>query len=200
MIVYQGGIMDNLIRRLKNESEYLGGGIIKADSIINHQLDPELTREMGNEFEKLFTASGVKEITRILTAEVSGIAPALAAASSFNVPMVFARKKTPKTMKEELFTADAPSRTKDENVTLHVSSKYLKPGDRVIIIDDFLATGHTIEALASIVKKSGAILCGVGCVIEKVFEKGRKRLDSLGIPVITLAKIDVSEKDEITIY
>lgn len=192
--------MDNLIRRLKNESEYLGGGIIKADSIINHQLDPELTLEMGNEFARLFRDSGVTGITRILTAEVSGIAPALAAAGSFGVPMVFARKKKPKTMKEELFTASAPSRTKDENVTLHVSSKYLKPEDKVIIIDDFLATGHTIEALATIVSNSGAMLCGVGCVIEKVFEKGRSRLDSLGIPVITLARIDISIEDQIRIY
>lgn len=192
--------MEILIRRLKNESEYLGGGIIKADSIINHQIDPALTLEMGTEFARLFKSSGVSGITRILTAEVSGIAPALAAAGSFGVPMVFARKKTPKTMKEELFTANAPSRTKDESVTLHVSSKYLKPEDRVVIIDDFLATGHTIEALAAIVSKSGAKLCGVGCVIEKVFEKGRRRLDSLGVPVITLAKIDISSEDEIRIY
>lgn len=192
--------MDNLIRRLKIESEYLGEGIIKADSIINHQLDPELTMEMGTEFARLFKISGVSGITRILTAEVSGIAPALAVAGSLGVPMVFARKKKPKTMKEELFTANAPSRTKNEDITLHVSSRYLKPEDRVIIIDDFLATGHTIEALSAIVSKSGAILCGVGCVIEKVFEKGRSRLDSLGVPVITLAKIDISSEDEIKIY
>lgn len=192
--------MDQLIRRLKNESEYLGGGIIKADSIINHQLDPELTEEMGVEFARLFKESGVSGITRILTAEVSGIAPAFSTARSFGVPMVFARKKKPKTMKEELFTASAPSRTKNENATLHVSSKYLKSDDRIIIIDDFLATGHTIEALAAIVSKSGAMLCGVGCVIEKVFEKGRNRLDSLGVPVITLARVDVSSEDKISIY
>lgn len=192
--------MDNLIHRLKNESEYLGGGIIKADSLINHQLYPDLTKQMGEEFLKLFRQEGISGVTRILTAEVSGIAPALAAAGSFGVPMVFARKKTPKTMKEELFTASAPSRTKNENVTLHVSSKYMRPSDRVIIIDDFLATGHTIEALASIVEKSGAKLCGVGCVIEKVFENGRKRLDSLAVPIITLARIDFSEQDGISIY
>lgn len=192
--------MDDLIQRLKKESKYLGGGIIKADSVINHQLDPELTCQMGFEFTRVFNEAGVKGITRILTAEVSGIAPALATATSLGVPMVFARKKPPKTMSEELFTADAPSRTKDENVTLHVSSSYLKKNDRVIIIDDFLATGHTIEALASIVEKSGATLCGVGCVIEKVYEQGRSRLNKLGIPIVTLAKIDIDHENSLKIY
>ena len=178
---------------MEKSARYLGDGILKADAFINHQLLPGLTKRMGQTFKKEFNLAGVSGTTKIITAEVSGIAPALATAQAFDVPMVFARKKKPAFMTGSLFSAESVSRTKKEDVTLYISGDYLTADDRVIIIDDFLATASTLMALVSIVRKSGAQLMGIGCIIEKIFEKGRSKLTSLGIPVISLAKIDISE-------
>ncbi|SLM31634.1 Xanthine phosphoribosyltransferase [Desulfamplus magnetovallimortis] len=183
--------MEALRKAIKENARYLGNGIIKADAFINHQLLPELTTEIGHHFAEAMKKAGISKITRIVTAEVSGIAPALATAQALNVPMVFARKKRPSFMTGQLYSAEAKSRTKSEDVSLHISSIYLHPDDRVMIIDDFLATASTLMALVSIVKQSGATLEGVGCVIEKVFENGRTSLEELGIPVIALARIDL---------
>lgn len=187
----KGKKMDALIKRIESEAVYLGNGIIKADSFINHQLDPELTREMGEAFAEKFKQSGISDATKIITAEVSGIAPALAVGMAMGLPVVFARKKRPSTMADELLSVDSVSHTKKEPVTLFISKKYLSEKDRVILIDDFLATGHTINAMVTLINKSGAKIRGIGCVIEKVFEKARKILTCTDIPVITLAKIDL---------
>ena len=191
--------MKELIERIEKEAVYLGEGIVKADGFINHQLDPVLTAGMGEAFAAEFAAQGISDITRVVTAEVSGIAPALALSQVLGVPMVFARKKAPITMADELLTAEAPSHTKGGVVTLHISSRYLKAEDRVLLIDDFLATGHTVNALAGLIADCGATLCGIGCVIEKVFEGGRERLSHLSMPVVTLAKIDL-EDDKLKVY
>ena len=185
--------MEELHQHIRQHAQYLGNGIIKADAFVNHQLLPDLTFRMGREFADRFARKGVSSVTRILTAEVSGIAPALATAQAMDVPMVFARKKKPAFMKEPLLSANAVSRTKDDEVTLYVSSEYLGPDDRVIIIDDFLATASTLKALVTIVENSGAALLGIGCIIEKVFEKGRSRLEPFGVPLISLACINISK-------
>lgn len=122
--------MDNLLNRAKEEISYLGNGIIKADSFINHQLYPNLITEMGTRFAELFKEANVANITRVVTAEVSGIAPAFAVAQVLNVPMVFARKKRPATMVDKLFEGEAPSHTKGGVVKLFVSSQYLKSTDQ----------------------------------------------------------------------
>lgn len=193
--------MKALKKEIEDNARYLGDGIIKADAFINHQLLPELTTAMGNAFAQKFREAGVTGVTRIVTAEVSGIAPGLVVAQAMNVPMVFARKKKPAFMTGTLFSAHARSRTKAEAVTLYISDQFLDPQDRVIIIDDFLATASTLKALVSIVKDSGASLAGVGCVIEKVFEGGREQLAHLNIPIISLARIDLADQGKsFTVY
>ena len=181
--------MKRLVERIEKEATHLGGGIVKIDSLINHQLDPGLTLAMGEAFKARFDAAGVGGIDRIVTAEVSGIAPGLAVACAYKVPMVFARKKKPVTMTDRLLSVEAPSHTKGGMVGLHISSEYLRAGERVLLIDDFLASGQTVEALVDLITLSGATLAGIGCVIEKGFEGGRARLSHLGLPVVTLACI-----------
>lgn len=191
--------MQRLIERIQNEAIYLGRGIIKVDGFLNHQIDPALTQEMGESFAAQFMAHGVTGITKIVTAEVSGIAPAVAAGLAYGVPVVYARKKKPITMTEGVFSAEAPSHTKGSIVTLMVSPEYLGPDDQVLIIDDFLATGKTIDALVEVVAQSGATLHGIGCVIEKAFTDGRSRLSKHGVPVISLAKVDL-DGDQIHVF
>lgn len=186
--------MQALIERIQAEAVYLGRGIIKVDGFINHQIDPALTMGMGQAFAEAFTAVGVVGITKVVTAEVSGIAPAFATAHVLGVPLVYARKHRPVTMANGVFTAEAPSRTKGGIVQLMISPEYLGTGDRVLLIDDFLAKGHTIEALARLIAASGAALCGIGCVVEKVFETGRELLTPLQVPIISLARVDVRDE------
>ena len=190
--------MKALIERIRKEAVYIGNGIIKVDGFVNHQIDPALTTAIGREFASLFAQAGVTQVTKVVTAEVSGIAPALATAQALNVPMLYARKHRPIMMANGFYLAEAPSHTKGGVVQLMISPEYLGESDRVLLIDDFLATGSTIEAVVQLVQQSGARLCGIGCVIEKVFEGGREYLADLGVPVITLAKIDL-EQDAIVV-
>ncbi len=189
--------MQPLVERIRAEGRSLGNGILKVDGFINHQLDPQLTVEMGKSFARRFAQANVTQITKVITAEVSGIAPALTTAIELQVPLVYARKKRPITMPEGCYVAQAPSHTKGGIVELIVSPEYLKPQDRVLLIDDFLASGRTIEALATLVAECGATLCGIGCVIEKRFEGGRTLLNHLQVPIVTLAVIDSMQEDRI---
>lgn len=191
--------MQALVERIRAEGRNLGRGILKVDSFINHQLDPELTLGMGREFARRFHDAGVSSVTKIITAEVSGIAPALTTVLVLHVPVIYARKTRPITMPDGFFSASAPSHTKGGVVELIVSPEYLHPTDRVLLIDDFLATGKTIDALASLVEQCGATLCGIGCLIEKSFERGRAQLAHLHAPIITLAVIESMTDDEIIV-
>ncbi len=191
--------MQALIERILAEGKNLGNGILKVDGFVNHQLDPALTMQMGIEFAARFAAVGVDGVTKVITAEVSGIAPALATGSALNVPVVYARKSRPITMKDGFYSSQAPSHTKGGIVDLIISPEYLLPTDRVLLIDDFLASGITIEALADVIAQCGATLCGIGCVIEKEFEGGRERLQSLGVPIVSLAQIVSMEANEIQV-
>ncbi|GGJ54055.1 xanthine phosphoribosyltransferase [Deinococcus roseus] len=188
--------MQSLKDRIRAEGQNLGSGILKVDAFINHQLDPQLTREMGEQFAEHFREHGA---TRILTAEVSGIAPAYATGVVMNLPVVYARKKKPVTMNGTTYQASAVSRTKGDVVTLSVSSDYIAAGDRVLIIDDFLARGITIKALVDIVSQAGAELVGIGTIIEKSFEGGRALLEGLNIPIHSLAIIDSLDEGNIQI-
>jgi xanthine phosphoribosyltransferase len=191
--------MKALHERILREGKYLGRGILKVDSFLNHQLDPQLTLEMGKEFHRRLTEQGVRGVTKIVTAETSGIAPALMTALAFNVPVIYARKKRPITMPDGFYSASAPSHTKGGVTTLMISPEYLHPDDRVIIIDDFLATGLTTDALVNVVQQCGAKLLGIGAVIEKSFEHGREKLQSYSVPIISLAMIDNIDENSITI-
>lgn len=189
--------MQALVSAIRQHGVILPGGILKVDGLVNHQLLPDLTREMGVRFADYFRELNP---SKVLTIEVSGIAPALMTAVELGVPMVYARKKKPITMREPSFTAQSVSRTKGGVVDLFVSSEFLGPEDRVIVIDDFLASGGTLRALASIIELSGAELLGLGCVIEKAFEHGREQLADLNVPIHTLANIlELSEEKGVVV-
>lgn len=192
-----GVAVNELRERIVAEGHNLGGGILKVDAFLNHQLDPELTMAMGRAFHERFTAQGVAGVTKIVTAEVSGIAPGLSTGVAYGVPVVYARKKRPITMPTTVFETQAPSHTKGEITKLIVSPEYLNPNDRVLLIDDFLATGLTIDALADLIGTAGATLLGIGCVIEKAFEGGRDLLQRRGVPVVSLAVIEAMDESGI---
>lgn len=190
--------MEELKQRISEEGINLGNGILKIDSLLNHQLDPILMQNMGKEMAKLF--EGV-QVDRILTAEISGIAPALTTAMVLNVPLVYARKKQPITMRGTIYMEAAPSHTKGGMVELLVSGEFLKAGENVLIIDDFLASGQTIKALGRMVQSANANLVGIGVVVEKAFENGRQNLTEAGfdVPVHALATIASMEGTTITL-
>jgi xanthine phosphoribosyltransferase len=178
--------MQALKQRILRDGENLGRGILKVDSFVNHQVDPALMMEAGRELAARFAGAGA---TKVLTAEISGIAPALTTAIALNLPLVYARKTKPVTMTEPVFVEMAPSHTKGVPVFLMASPEFLCPEDRVLIIDDFLASGQTITALVRIVRHAGAQLVGIGALIEKAFEGGRSQLECLGVPLHALVTI-----------
>ncbi len=186
--------MQALIDRILKDGKNLGGGILKVDNFINHQVDPELMDACGAEFARRFANVGA---TRILTAEISGIAPALMTARHMGLPVVYARKSKPITMPDQVYLTIAPSHTKGRMVELIVSPEYLARGERVLIIDDFLATGATILGLVRLTQAAGASLVGIGTLIEKIFEGGRDSLSFLNIPIESLATITSMDNGEI---
>lgn len=190
--------MQILKDRIQAEGQNLGGGILKIDSLLNHQIYPELMMEMGREMARLF--SGV-QIDRILTAEISGIAPALTTGLVLNVPVVYARKIKPITMAGPVFLETAPSHTKGGEVNLLVSAEFLHAGENILIIDDFLASGQTLLALTRMVKSARSKLVGVGVVVEKTFEGGRDAVAGAwpGVPVHALATITSMEDGKIVL-
>ena len=178
--------MQALVDRILKDGKNLGGGILKVDSFINHQVDPELMDACGAEFARRFARVGA---SRVLTAEISGIAPALMAARHLRLPVVYARKTKPITMPDAVYLTVAPSHTKGVAVELIVSPEYLSPGERVLIIDDFLASGATISGLVRLTQAAGAQVVGIGALIEKSFEGGRQALSHLKIPIESLVVI-----------
>ncbi|MBN1247653.1 MAG: xanthine phosphoribosyltransferase [Anaerolineae bacterium] len=189
--------MENLKRRIRQEGRNLGRGILKIDSVINHQVDATLMLEAGAEFARQFAAA---HPSRVLTAEVSGIIPAMATAYAMGLPLVYARKHKPVTMMDPVFVEFAPSHTKGGEVSLMVSPEFLHAGDRVLIIDDFLATGKTINAMARIVESAEAKLVGIGTLVEKSFEGGREALAHLDVPIVSLVIIDEMRNDGTIIF
>ena len=187
--------MNALEKRIKKEGQVLGDGILKVDGFINHQVDPGLMDECGRIFADRFKDT---DATKILTAEISGIAPALAAARYLNLPVVYARKRKPVTMPDQVLLTLAPSHTKGRTVELIISPEFLGKGDRVLIIDDFLASGETILGLVRLIEVAGAEIIGIGTLIEKGFEEGRKKLETLGIPIESLAIITEMSEDHIS--
>lgn len=170
--------MPELKARILAEGRNLGSGILKIDSLLNHQLDPVLMQQMGEEIAKRFASV---KIDRILTAEISGIAPAMMAGLALGVPVVYARKSKPITMSGPVFLETAPSHTKGGEVNLLVSAEFLHPDEDVLVIDDFLASGKTMMALLRMVMSAKARVAGIAVVVEKTFEGGRAYLESVGI-------------------
>jgi len=187
-------LFEPLRKRIEQEGKVLGNDILKVDPFINHQVDPVLMDACGMEFARLFKSM---EPTKILTAEISGIAPALMTALYLDIPVVYARKHKPVTMPDTVYLTVAPSHTKGHMVELIVSPEYLANGERVLIIDDFLASGATIAGLVRLAQTAGAKLVGIGALIEKTFEGGRELLEGLGVPIKALVPIDSLENGKI---
>jgi xanthine phosphoribosyltransferase len=184
--------MKALQDRILAEGRNLGSGILKIDSLLNHQIYPDLMHEMGREIASRFAST---KIDRILTAEISGIAPAVMAGLALSVPVVYARKIKPITMFGPVFLETAPSHTKGMEVNLLVSAEFLPPDQDVLIIDDFLATGKTLRALARMVHSAQSRIVGVAVVVEKTFEGGRDFMTKHGysMPIeslVTIASMD----------
>lgn len=186
--------MQALKERILKEGRNLGGGILKVDGFINHQVDPVLMDACGREFARRFQGLGA---TKVLTAEISGIAPAVTTALHLGLPVVYARKHKPITMPDQVYLTLSPSHTKGRMVELIISPEYLAGGERVLIIDDFLASGATILGLVRLAQTAGAKIVGIGALIEKTFEGGRKALESVGVPIESLARIRLMEGEKI---
>ncbi len=186
--------VDELKQRILQDGRNLGGGILKVDSFVNHQVDPLLMDACGREFARRFASVGA---TKVLTAEISGIAPALTTAIHLGLPVVYARKHKPITMPDQVYLTLAPSHTKGRMVELIVSPEYLANGERVLIIDDFLASGQTILGLARLAEASGSRIVGIGALIEKTFEGGRDALKVLNVPIESLARITSMDEEQI---
>lgn len=187
--------MQALKERILSEGKNLGNGILKVDGFINHQVDPVLMDACGRKFASLFKDIGA---SKVLTAEISGIAPAVTTGLHLGLPVVYARKHKPITMPDQVFLTLTPSHTKGRTVELIISPEYLAGGERVLIIDDFLASGATILGLVRLAQSAGAIIVGIGALVEKTFEGGRDALSHLGVPIEALARVKAMEGDNIS--
>lgn len=180
--------MKALKERIIADGVAIGTEIVKVDSFLNHQIDVALLDEIGREFAKRF--QGI-EVSKILTVEASGIAIACITAKYFgNVPVLFAKKASPNTMTEDFYSAEVKSFTKGTVSVVRVSKKFLIPGDRVLILDDFLAHGEAAFGMAELVRQANAELVGIGAVIEKQFQGGGRKLREKGFRVESLAVIE----------
>ncbi|GKS80625.1 xanthine phosphoribosyltransferase [Ligilactobacillus pabuli] len=186
--------MKLLEERIKEDGLVLPGNVLKVNSFLNHQIDPELMNTVGQEFAHLFRDNN---ITRILTVESSGIAPAIMTGLALHVPVLFARKTKSSTMNNSLYTADVYSYTKKVTNKISVDQKFLLPTDNVLIIDDFLANGQAVSGLLEICRQAQAHVEGAGIVIEKAFQTGGAMLREQGVRVESLARIASFEDDTV---
>ena len=184
--------MQILKDRIKKDGIVREGNVLKVDSFLNHCMDIKLFNEIGKEFKRRFADS---DINKILTIEASGIGIACITAQYFDVPVVFAKKSQTKNIAGEVYSSRVQSFTHGRVYDVMVSKDFLKPEDKVLIIDDFLANGCALMGLADIIKKSGAELVGAGIVIEKGFQVGGKEIRDMGIRVESLAVIDSMSVD-----
>lgn len=178
--------MKELVERIKKDGQVLGDGVLKVDSFVTHQVDAELMESIGKRFAEVFADQG---ITKVVTIEASGIAPAMYAAQALKVPMIFARKAKSLTMSEELLTSSVYSFTKQVTSQISISKKFLTEADTVLIIDDFLANGQAAKGLVELCQQAGATVSGIGILIEKSFQDGRELLEEMGLNVVSLARI-----------
>ena len=179
-------IVKLLEERILKDGNVLGENILKVDSFLTHQVDYSLMREVGRTFAEHFKNAG---ITKVVTIEASGIAPALYVAEQLDVPMIFAKKAKNITMNEGILTAEVYSFTKQVTSTVSIAGKFLSPQDKVLIIDDFLASGEAAMGLAKLVQDAGDTVVGMAIAIEKSFQPGRERLENAGYRVESLVRI-----------
>lgn len=188
--------MKLLKERIRKDGKIQAGNVLKVDSFLNHQMDIDLFQEIGKEFKQRFAD---QEINKILTIEASGIGIACVVAQSFHVPVVFAKKTKTKNIAGEVYKSQVESFTHGTIYDIIVSKEFLGEGDKVLLIDDFLANGKALEGLAALVRESGAELVGAGIVIEKGFQQGGALLRSQGIRLESLAIVEKMDENNGTI-
>jgi xanthine phosphoribosyltransferase len=191
----EGTTMKQLEDKIREEGRALSDQVLKVDAFLNHQVDPVLMQAIGKEFAERFKDA---QIDRIVTLESSGIAPAMMTALEMDIPFVFARKRKSLTLQDDLVEADVYSFTKQETNRISLSRRFVLPGERVLVIDDFLANGEAALGLTQLVEAAGAEVSGVGIVIEKSFQLGRDKLIERGYRVESLARVAKLEKDHIS--
>ncbi|MEG7531377.1 MAG: xanthine phosphoribosyltransferase, partial [Hungatella sp.] len=179
--------MQLLKDRIQKDGKIKAGNVLKVDSFLNHQMDIKLFAEIGKEFKRRFADV---EVNKILTIEASGIGIACVAAQYFDVPVVFAKKNKTKNIAGDVYTSQVESYTHGKVYDIIVAKEFLGQGDKVLLIDDFLANGKALEGLAALVRASGAKLVGAGIVIEKGFQVGGENLRGQGIRLESLAIIE----------
>ena len=187
--------MKELKERILRDGKCFEGGILKVDNFINHLMDPILMRKMAKELVRRFAGH---QINKVMTIEASGIAPAIMVGDYLNVPVLFAKKKTPSTM-ENMLVTEVFSFTKNRSYSVCVSGDYLTSNDKILFIDDFLANGNAAKGIIDLVEQAGATLEGMGFLIEKGFQSGGDRLRRMGIHVESLAIIDNLDNCTITV-
>lgn len=180
--------------RIRQDGVVLPGNVLKVNQFLNHQIDPQLMYEIGQEFARLFKE---RPVTKILTVEASGIAPAIMAGLVMNVPVLFARKKKPSTLDDMTYTAEVYSYTKKVTNTISVDSKFLSENDHVLIIDDFLANGQAVKGMLEICRQADVKVEGVGIVVEKSFQEGADWIKGQRIRLESLARISSFENDAV---
>jgi xanthine phosphoribosyltransferase len=188
--------MQLLKDRIRKDGKIKSGDVLKVDSFLNHQMDIKLFVEVGKEFKRRFADC---EVNKILTIEASGIGIACIVAQYFDVPVVFAKKSKTKNIAGDVYTTQVESYTHGRTYDVIVSKEFIGSGDKVLLIDDFLANGKALEGLAAIVKDSGAELVGAGIVIEKGFQPGGDRLRAEGVKVESLAIVESMDETTGTI-
>ncbi len=176
--------------RIRKDGVVKDGDVLKVDSFLNHQMDVELFAEMGKEWARLFAG---ENITKILTIEASGIGIACVAAEQFRVPVVFAKKNQTKNIAGDVYTAKVESFTHGRVYDIIVAKQFLNPGDRVLLIDDFLANGAALQGLIKVVRDAGATVVGAGIAVEKAFQPGGDLIRGMGVRVESLARIKSME-------
>ena len=186
--------MDLLKKMILEKGRVINEDILKVDSFLNHQVDYSLMQKIGEEFYNYFKD---KKITKIFTIESSGIAPAIMTAVNFNVPMVTLKKQKPNTLNDNFYQTEVKSFTKGTTYNLTLSKEYISEDDNILIIDDFLANGEAAKGTINLINSAGASVAGIGIVIEKSFQPGRKYLEDLGYDIYSLARIKSLKNNKI---
>lgn len=188
--------MLDLKAKIKQDGKVFPNNVLKVDSFINHQISPAVMQGIVEQFVNHFKDAG---ITKVLTIEASGIAPAMMTAAALDVPMVFAKKKEPATLQDQdVYKTVVHSYTKDEDNMIIVSRQYLSPEDHILIVDDFLANGEASLGLVDLCRQAEAEVNGVAICIEKSFQQGRERLEALGLDVYSEARIASLDNNTVT--
>lgn len=175
-----------LTRRIEAEATVIGEQILRIDHFLNHRIEPAFIMELGRELARRLSAF---HPTLILTAEASGIAPGLAVAQALNLPLVYAKKYAPQ-VESPYISRVIPSPTKGGETKLVMSERYVRPGARVVLVDDFLSNGRTAVALVDMAREAGAEVLAAGFIVEKRFKRGHEAVEALGVPVATLAQVE----------